>query len=1034
MANSAVMDTKNELEDGESQEKLVEQVFAAVTARLKERQHVPTATYRVQFNRFFTFAQARAVVPYLHRLGVSDLYASPYLRARAGSLHGYDIVGHNELNPEVGGDAEYDALAATLREHGMSQILDTVPNHMGIGAPDNAWWQDVLENGRAALYAPFFDIDWDPLNPKLTNRVLLPILGEQYGTVLERGELQVRFVPDEGRFSLLYYETTLPLAPLSYQPILDLDREALLEALGVESDAALEYQSILTALSHLPPHWETDRALQLERNREKEVIKRRLTALGAAEPRVREHIERNVTIFNGEAGDPRSFDRLDALLEMQPYRLSFWRVATEEINYRRFFDINELAAIRVEQPAVFEETHRTILQFLREGKLHGLRIDHVDGLRDPAGYFHALQRGYFLELARQCLDTMGEDAPDGIDRAALEATLLARFEAERAADPKGLLYRPLYVVVEKILGRDESLPGDWAVCGTTGYEFTNAAIGLFVDSANGKAFDEIYSGFIGEKVRFADLVYESKQRIMRQALSSEVTMLTNMLDRISESDRHYRDFTINSIRNAIREVIACFPVYRTYSTPEHTAVDRRDQAHIEAAVTRAKRRNPALDPSIFDFLRDVLLLQGYDRLSDEDRAARFDFVLKFQQVTGPVIAKGLEDTAFYVYNRLIALNEVGGEPGYFGISPAAFHRQQAERQRHWPFSLLTTSTHDTKRSEDVRARIAVLSELPKEWRTLVRRWARLNRKHKATVDGAPAPSANEEYFLYQTLLGVWPFGEEIGEEEYATLIRRVQAYMRKAMNEAKVNTSWVNPNEPYQAAVAAFIAAILRRDAANRFLPDWVAFQRKIAHYGAFNSLAQTLLKITGPGVPDIYQGCELWDLSLVDPDNRRPVDYALRARLLDEVERIADAAEAAALVEAKDDGRIKLLVTSRALRYRRDNPRLFAPGGYTPITVEGKHADNIVAFARGQGTQQAVVVAPCLLTRLARGTDLLIPTGMTWAGSWLPVPAAAVGDRFRNIFTEEIITAQDRDGAVGLPLEEALAAFPVALLEKLET
>ena len=1033
MANSAVTVMENELEALEPHADLVEQIFDGVTVRLKERQHVPTATYRLQFNRFFTFAQARALVPYLHRLGISDLYASPYLRARAGSLHGYDIVGHNELNPEVGSQAEYDALTATLREHGMAQILDTVPNHMGIGAPDNAWWMDVLENGRAALYAVYFDIDWDPINPKLTNRVLLPILGEQYGTVLERGELQVRFGADEGRFRLHYYETTLPLAPRSYQPLLELDQDALLETLGAESDAALEYQSILTALSHLPPHWETDRTLQLERNREKEVIKRRLAALCTAAPGVREHIARNVTTFNGQAGDPGSFDRLDALLEMQPYRLSFWRVATEEINYRRFFDVNELAAIRVELPAVFEETHRMILQLVREGKLHGLRIDHVDGLRDPAGYFHALQRGYFLELGRQAIAALDAGTLAGADRPALEAALLARFEAARTADPRGLLYRPLFVTVEKILGRDEALPGDWAVCGTTGYEFTNAAIGLFVDSANAKAFDEIYSSFIGEKVRFADLVYESKQRIMRLALSSEVTVLTNMLDRISERDRHYRDFTMSSIRNAIREVVACFPVYRTYITPAHTAVDKRDQAHIEAAVARAKRRNPALDPSIFDFLRDVLLLQGYEPLSAADRAARFDFVLKFQQVTGPVIAKGLEDTAFYVYNRLIALNEVGGEPGYFGISPAAFHSRQAERQRHWPFSLLTTSTHDTKRSEDGRARIAVLSELPKEWRTVVRRWARLNRKHKATVDGAPAPSPNEEYFLYQTLLGVWPFGEANDDDEYATLIRRVQAYMRKAMNEAKVNTSWVNPNEPYQAAVAAFIAAILRRDAANRFLSDFRAFQRKIAHYGAFNALSQALLKIAGPGVPDIYQGTELWDLSLVDPDNRRLVDYALRAHLLYEVDQVADAAGAAALVAAKDDGRIKLLVTSRALRYRRDNPKLFAQGGYTPITAEGKHADNIVAFARSQGAQQAVVVVSCLLTRLARGADPVTPTGAVWAGSWLPVPGATAGDQFRNIFTAEVITAQDRNGTVGLPLEAALAAFPVALLEKLD-
>jgi (1->4)-alpha-D-glucan 1-alpha-D-glucosylmutase len=1025
------MESRVEPAASSTNQELVESIFNEVTRLLRERHHVPAATYRLQFNRFFTFRQARELVPYLDRLGVSDIYASPYFKARAESLHGYDIANHNELNPSIGTEADLDALLETLHRHGMCHILDTVPNHMGIGEEGNTWWMDVLENGRSSLYAPYFDIDWDPINTKLTNKVLLPILGEQYGKVLENKELQVSFAPEEGRFYLCYWEKTFPINPRSYQAILDYDKDRLLDELGRDSEPALEYQSILTALDHLPSHFETERERILERNREKEVIKRRLATLCAAESRVREFIEGNVERFNGVQGEPHSFDLLDALLERQPYRLSFWRVATEEINYRRFFDVNDLAAVRIDQPAVFQETHRMIMRFLREGKLNGLRIDHVDGLYNPARYFQDLQHSYFLEICRLVMDELGPQL-EGADRAAIESLLVGRFDAERLSDPQGVLNRPLYVVVEKILARGETLPADWVVHGTTGYEFTNDANGLFVDSANGKAFDELYNSIMGEKVKFADLVYESKQRIMRLSLSSEINVLTNMLNRISERDRHYRDFTLSGIRNAIREVIACFPVYRTYITPETTEVDRRDQAHIERAVALARKRNPAVDPSAFDFLGDILMLKGFDDLPPEECAERTNFVMKFQQVTGPVIAKGLEDTAFYVYNRLISLNEVGGEPGYFGINPAAFHKAQAERQRHWPFSLLTTSTHDTKRSEDVRMRIDVLSEMPKEWRTAFRRWSRANRKHKKNVEGQPAPSPNEEYFLYQTLVGVWPLEEDLSPEAHAEVVERVQAYMRKAMNEAKVNTSWVNPNEAYQQAVADFIAAILRRDEDNRFLADFLPFQRRVAHYGAFNSLSQVLIKLTSPGVPDIYQGNEVWDFSLVDPDNRRPIDYDLRRRLLDQVERVKDATAAASLVENKEDGRIKLLVTSRTLNFRRANLPLFQRGSYTPITVEGKHASNVISYARAHEGRMAVAVAPCLVTQLGKAGETVVPVGQVWAGSWLSLPGASEGDSFRNVVTGETLSASSRNGVVGLPLEEVLTVFPLALLEKI--
>jgi (1->4)-alpha-D-glucan 1-alpha-D-glucosylmutase len=1050
------LDTETEQQIEPSKPELIETIFSRARIRLEERRHIPTATYRLQFNRFFTFRDANEQIEYFNRLGISDIYASPFFKARPESLHGYDIANHNELNPSIGSEEDYNAMVEGLRRHGMCLVLDTVPNHMGIGEEGNVWWIDVLENGRASVHAPYFDIDWEPINPKLTNKVLLPVLGEQYGTVLENGELKVRFVPEEGRFLLAYYENTFPIEPRSYAAILDIDREGLVDELGAESDAALEYQSILTALNHLPPHDTEAPGEVQERNREKEVIKRRLAALCVSQPRACEHIERNVAAINGTPGDPHSFDRLDALLERQPYRLSSWRVATEEINYRRFFDVNDLAAVNVDQPAVFAEMHRMIMRFLREGKLHGLRIDHVDGLRDPAGYFADLQRAYFLEISRQAMDEMG-DALEGVDRAALEAGLLERFEKSRGADPQGTLSKPLYVVVEKILARGESLPGDWAVHGTTGYEFTNAVNGLFVDNSNQKAFDETYHHFIGEAVRFSELVYQSKKQIMWLSLSSEVNVLTSMLNDITQSDRHSRDFTLYSIRNAIREVIACFPVYRTYITPRHAEVDPRDRAHIETAIARARKRNPAEDPSIFNFIRSILLLEGYDQLSEEERAARFNFVMKFQQVTGPVIAKGLEDTAFYVYNRLISLNEVGGEPEYFGISPAAFHKQQVERQRTWPASLLTTSTHDTKRSEDVRARISVLSEMPKEWRAAVSRWARMNRKFKRSVDGQLAPSPNEEYFLYQTLVGVWPFEtrsrlkvqsstSEAGAtlslepETLSSLTQRLQAYIRKAMNEAKVNTSWINPNEPYQQAVADFIAAILKPSEQNRFLPDMIAFQQRVAHYGAFNSLSQVLLKVAGPGVPDIYQGNEIWDFSLVDPDNRRPVDYRIRRRLLDRVDKVKSARGAAGLVEAKEDGRIKLLVTSRALRFRSGNRALFEQGTYTPLDARGPQADSVVAFARSHEEKMAVVVTPRLMTRLGtnagdrrHASPLQTPVGQVWSGAWLALPGVPAGERFHNVFTGEIIEAREQGNTVGLPLEEVLALFPVALLEKVQ-
>jgi (1->4)-alpha-D-glucan 1-alpha-D-glucosylmutase len=979
---------------------------------------IPVATYRLQFNRGFTFQQARSLVDYFHALGISDCYASPYFRARAESTHGYDIADHNSLNPAIGDQADYGAFIDALRSNGMGQVLDIVPNHMGIGESNNTWWMDVLENGPSSPYAPFFDIDWKPIKDELHNKVLLPILGQQYGRVLENGELRVRY--EDGAFYLNYWEHELPINPRTYPEILSIPLPKLLAQLGPEDEYVLEYQSIITGLINLPLRTETDRNKVIERQREKEILKRRLATLCETAAIICDAVAETVRLVNGTVGEPRSFDLLDALIDRQAYRLSYWRVAAEEINYRRFFDINALAAIRMERPEVFEATHRLLLQLLTEGCVTGLRLDHPDGLWDPAGYFRRLQEAY-------------AEAADGRQQTADEYVNGSEFPSPVPRPPSE--ERPLYIVVEKILGRGESLPPDWTVHGTTGYEFLNALNGVFVDGSNEKRFSEIYASFTGTKLRMEELVYTSKKQIMAVSLASELNVLAHLLNHISEHNRYYRDFTLNSLRAVIREVVACFPVYRTYIVAETDSVEERDRTYIDKAITQAKRRNPTIEPSMFDFLRDILVLNYPDTFDPDAREDQRTFVMKFQQFTGPVMAKGLEDTAFYIYNRLISLNEVGGEPQKFGISVGSFHRQNQERLRHWPHAMLTTSTHDTKRSEDVRARINVLSELPKEWRAALTRWSRFNRRKKMTVDGAPAPDRNEEYLLYQTLLGAWPF-EPMNAEEHEQFVQRIQDYMIKAIREAKINTSWLNPNNAYDEAVRAFVAAILKEGSTNRFLDDFQQFQRKIAHFGVFNSLSQTLLKLTSPGAPDIYQGNEMWDFSLVDPDNRRPVDYDLRKWLLGEMLDLKDdpAAFARMLVDERASGRIKLYMTHHALTFRRDHAALFRDGSYSPLEATDDANDHIIAFARVRNGDRAITVVPRLPAKRLRGDESAIPLGEdAWGDTLLILTNGARARYYRNIFTGEIIEAVERDDVIGLPLAEVFANFPVALLERVD-
>ena len=940
---------------------------------------IPRCTYRLQFNRWFTFVQAREIVPYLHAIGVSDVYASPYFQARPDSLHGYDIVDHNKLNKAIGSRADYDAWIAQLQANGMGQVLDFVPNHVGIADSRNAWWMDVLENGPSSEYAPYFDIDWQPLKSDLCDKVLLPILADQYGRVLERGELQVRF--EEGTFYLLYGERRLPIAPGTYRYVLKI----ALENLGEYKDEDLyaELQSILTALEYLPKRTETDPKRIAERVREKEIIKRRLERRCAEAPQVQQAIEKALVQINGKPEDPRSFDGLDQLLNEQAYRLAFWRVAAEEINYRRFFDVNELAAIRVELPRVFDAVHRLILELVSAGAVTGLRIDHPDGLYLP--------REYFEKLQQRCAKALSIALPkDG---------------------------RAVYMLAEKILTGSETLRADWRVHGTTGYDFANQVMQLLVDPAAEASITKTFHRFVGHSVPFGHLLYAKKLLVMKLALANDVDVLGNMLDRLSEQNRWYRDFTLEALSRAVRETIACFPVYRTYLESGHP-VNEEDRQVVERAISAAKRRNPAMEESIFNFLRDVLLFRFPPNLDLAGRAAHTHFGLKFQQTTGPVMAKGLEDTVFYIYNRLAALNEVGGEPQQFGLSVDAFHERNLIRQRHWPAGLLATSTHDTKRGEDVRARIVAISEIPELWRRSLQRWHTVNRRLKRIVNDLEAPDANEEYLLYQTLLGTWPLQangrpEAVATQEY---IERIQTYMAKALHEAKINTSWIQPNEEWDAAMRDFVVKILDGSPRNKFLPNFIPVAEEIARLGAINSLTQTLLKLASPGVPDIYQGNEIWDYSLVDPDNRRTVDYKVRGGMLKSLER----ANPEELMQTWPDGRIKMFLTQRVLRFRREHPELFQHGEYLALSASGTFAGCCVSFARQLADKWIAVIAPRLSSRIG-----FPPIGESWKDTVIEFPETLSLQNAHDLFTCRPVSARDRQ----VKLAGALSILPFAAI-----
>jgi (1->4)-alpha-D-glucan 1-alpha-D-glucosylmutase len=987
---------------------------------------LPESTYRLQFHAGFTFRDAAAIVPYLHDLGLTHAYASPYLKARPGSTHGYDVIDHCALNPEVGTEAEYEAWVGAMRSRGMGHVLDIVPNHVGVATNDNRWWNDVLEHGPTSRYAHYFDIAWrGSPRPQLHDKVMLPLLGGHYGDVLEKGELQLKF--EHGAFAVHYYDRRFPISPRTYGSILGRNAAAIARSAERHDPAIHEYRAVLRMADDLQGPDDPGAALP-GGAAEAEEVKQRLGALAADSAAVRQLIEQNLAEFNGRPGDPHSFDPLDDLLNDQSYRLAYWRAAPDEINYRRFFDINDLAALSMERPEVFEDTHALILRLVAEGKVDGLRVDHPDGLYDPKQYFERVQTaaGQETEWARSSSPSLLYSGERVGARGSAQSGIGNRQSAiETAPHPNRLPGVPgrgdkaVYVVAEKILAPDEPLPDDWAVHGTSGYDFLNMANGLFVDAAKEAAFTSLYQDFTGERSNFDDLVYAKKRLILDIALASELQMLAHRLDRLAQKDRHSRDFTLTGLREALREVIACFPVYRSYVSAE--GVHESDRAYMETAVERATRRNPETDPAVFGYVRDVVLQKYPDTFGDAERAEQLEFAGKFQQVTSPTIAKGVEDTAFYVYNRLVSLNEVGGEPGRFGVAPEAVHAYFRDRQQRWPHAMSALSTHDTKRSEDVRARINVLSEMPSEWGAAVKRWRDLNAPHRQSAASGFAPTANDEYLLYQTLVGAYPLAPQSPEEQ-KSFVGRIQSYMEKAMREAKVHTSWTSPNAEYEGAVKQFVARILDEKTGKGFLEDFRPFQRTVSQTGLLNSLAQTVLKLTAPGVPDTYQGTELWDFSLVDPDNRRPVDYPLRRALLTALNARgpATAVLARELLESKEDGRIKLWVTSRALQARRDNPGLFSEGEYLPAERSGTHRDRVFAFARNHSGRTAIVAVP----RLTKGLT-------AWGDTRLHFPGLPANEkpRYRNLFTGESHSLSPAKDGPSLSAAELFATLPFAVL-----
>ncbi|HTR35531.1 MAG TPA: malto-oligosyltrehalose synthase [Bryobacteraceae bacterium] len=947
---------------------------------------VPVSTYRIQFTKDFRFLNGRDVVPYLHSLGIGDIYSSPRSRARRGSSHGYDVANPARVNSELGTDEEFDDLCEKLRHYDMGLLLDIVPNHMAASS-ENPWWMDVLENGPSSRFAHYFDIDWNPTTTKAAflqeNKVLLPVLGDLYGSVLENQELSLRL--DETGFFIRFYDHQFPIDPRTYPPILQYCAERLEAELGAGNPAAVELRQLQEIAARMPPRTVTAPDKIEQRYRIARKLKKSIFLLYRDQLNVRMILDAALRDFSGLKDNPGSFDLLHRLLEDQAYRLAFWKIAFEEINYRRFFDINDLVGLRVEIPDVFQARHEIIIKLVSEGKVSGLRIDHIDGLHDPQLYLAYLQSA--------------------------------------VSDATG---QPFYIIVEKILGRDESLPPDWSACGTTGYDFANALNDLFVDSTGLRLLRQTYARFTGEVVPFAEICYARNKQVLWRLFAGEVNALGHHLGKLAAQDRHARDVPLSELMVALIEVTACLPVYRTYiRSYEVSPGDRASLTQILDLARRRTTENEVGTPA-FEFLRRVLLLEPESYAQDQ-KGEYLRFVMRWQQFTGPVMAKGLEDTAFYVRHTLISMNEVGGDPlrETDPLDAAGFHAFQQTRAECWPYSMNTTSTHDSKRSEDVRARINVLSDIPAEWEKHLYRWRRWNRGEKQQIEGVAAPDPHEEVLIYQTLLGAWP----LTAEDSNGFHDRLNAFLIKAVREGKTHSDWLHPNEGYESALLKFLDGILSGEATARFRDDFSSFQETIAWHGALNALSQVLIKTTAPGVPDFYQGSELWTLNLVDPDNRRPVDFAKHAALLEELRRQTIDGLAAQLKDMLTnwkDGRIKLYLTDRALDFRRAHADLFRDGAYVALAAEGSRSGNVFAFARRKEELWCLTVAPLRTADLTKSKGA--PLGKAvWRETSLLLPEDAPV-HWRNVLTNEALTCV-AGSRKSLPLAAILKKFPVALL-----
>lgn len=942
--------------------------------------NIPLATYRIQFNASFGFRDAIGILDYLRDLGISHVYASPILTSRRGSGHGYDVTDPSRINPELGGEEAFAEFQKALQDRGMALLLDIVPNHMAASS-ENRFWMDVLEYGPDSPFASYFDINWRPPSKRLENKILLPFLDRPFAEILDAGDLRVSC--EDGKFVVRYGEQAFPIAPHSYAHILRYRENDLYSTAENHSKAANEWQGIVAAADSIAADKTVGTQAAAERRTKFEAVHERLRHLVVTSPEIRAFLKIALHAINGTPGDARSLWELERILSSQHYRLAFWQTASDPINYRRFFSITDLVGVRVEDPSVFEAMHQAYTHLTFTSSSAGYRVDHIDGLRDPRGYLNRLRE------------------------------LLLRM------DPSGASY----LIVEKILARGESPPADWPVEGTTGYDYLNFANRVMVDESRAVEILDVYDRWTSSRVNFDDIVYEKKKFVMRTLLGVEMRSLGRELAEHAAEDRYARELDPLALTQALIETTACLPVYRTYI--QTLDVPQAAQGSLTLAIREARSRAPSLPQESFDFVSDVLLLTAREHVRPDQREARLAFVMRWQQFTGSIMAKGFEDTALYVYFPLTSLNEVGGDPRVQRADPLAFHEFIAARQERWPYSMNATTTHDTKRSEDARARIAVLSEIPGEWEANLREWSHINERHVRREVSAPIPDRNEEYFFYQTLIGAWP----LEQGEWPPFVLRMQEYLIKSAREAKMHTRWARPNQSHESALREFVADALDREGNGEFFSSFEPFHEKTALYGMLNGLGQTLLRIACPGVPDCYQGSELWDLRLVDPDNRGPVDFAKRAVLLNRLLETANCGCAQSIDELLSnwrDARVKLHVLRCALKARRENPQLFLDGDYSPLKVSGNHKHRAIAFARTSGNDWAIaVVARCLASSNAPvfGAER---RGF-WENTKLALPDHAPSEWANLLAGKDDPSISSTRG--GLSLGDVFAGFPLALL-----